>query len=99
MEVFKLKGLSEQVRNDYIRGAKEKLEARLAKEATEKAEREVAEKAVAKAAAKEVAKKVAAEAEAREKDEAEAALAIEVAQNVVEDVENTTEVALTRGES
>lgn len=38
-EVFKLKGLSEQVRNDFIRNAKEKLEAHLDKEATEKTER------------------------------------------------------------
>lgn len=36
-EAFKLKGLSEQVRNDYIREAEERLEARLAREAKEKA--------------------------------------------------------------
>lgn len=44
-KIFKLKGLSEQVRNDLIRGAEEKLKARLEKEADGKAEREAIEKA------------------------------------------------------
>lgn len=39
-EVFKLKGLSEQVINDFIRGVEEKLETRLQKEATKKVERD-----------------------------------------------------------
>lgn len=43
--VFKLKGLSEQVRNDYIREAEERLEARLVKEAEEKTLKEAEEKA------------------------------------------------------
>ncbi|XP_050890415.1 uncharacterized protein LOC127095827 [Lathyrus oleraceus] len=66
-EIFKMKGLSEQVRNEFIRGAKERLEARLEKEAAEKAEREAAKKA-----AKEAAEKAAAEAVVEEKDEQEA---------------------------
>lgn len=44
-EVFKLKGLSEQVRNDYIREAKERLEAHLVKDAEEKAREEAEEQA------------------------------------------------------
>ena len=44
-EVFKLKGLSKQVRNDYIREAEERLEARLSREAEEKERLEAEEKA------------------------------------------------------
>lgn len=90
-EVFKLKGISEQIRNDFIRGVEEKLEARLAKEAVEKE--------AAKAVAKEAAEKAAAKAVAREKAEVEEAMATEVAQKAVEDAENTNEVSLTQGES
>lgn len=45
-EVFKLKGLSEQLRNDYIRGAEERLEAHLEHEATERARKQAEERAI-----------------------------------------------------
>ncbi|XP_050908734.1 eukaryotic translation initiation factor 4 gamma-like [Lathyrus oleraceus] len=94
-EVFKLKGLSEQVRNDYVRGAEEKLEVRLAQEAEERARKEAEERVAAEVAAKEEAKRDAVvEAEAKEKVDAE-----EVARIAAEKVVNTSEVALTRGES
>ncbi|XP_050918779.1 cell wall protein DAN4-like [Lathyrus oleraceus] len=111
-EIFKLKGLSKQVRNDFIRDAEERLRARMAKEEAEKDEREVAEKVVAEAAAREAAEeaaaqtaareaigKVAAKVDAREKaeQEAEAARATKVAHKAAS--EKTTEVALTQGES
>ena len=83
-EFFKLKDLSEQVRNDFIRGAREKLEARLAKEAVEKAERESAE-----VAARETTEKVVAEAATREQAEAEATLVAKASQKAVEDDEKT----------
>lgn len=78
-KIFKMKSLSEQVKNDFIRSVEEMLEARLAKEAEKKAEREVAEKD-----AKEAAEKATAKAAAKEKDEkeAEAARVAEVAQKV-----------------
>lgn len=41
-EIFKMKGLSKQVINDFIRDAKERLEARMTKEAAVKAKREAA---------------------------------------------------------
>lgn len=44
-EVFKLKGLSEQVINDHIRGAEERLEARLAQQAEERSKKEAEERA------------------------------------------------------
>ncbi|XP_050896376.1 eukaryotic translation initiation factor 4 gamma-like [Lathyrus oleraceus] len=44
-ETFKLKGLSEQVRNDFIRGAKIRLQEHLAREAEEQARKEPKEKA------------------------------------------------------
>ena len=44
-EVFKLKGISEQVRNDYIRDAEERLEARVVQEVEEQARKEAEEKA------------------------------------------------------
>lgn len=43
-EVFKLKGLSKQVRNGHIREAEERLEAYLAREAEERALQEDEEK-------------------------------------------------------
>lgn len=93
-EIFKLKGLFEQVRNDFIRDAEERLEAQMTKEATEKAEREAIEKA-----AKEAAEKASAEVVAREKaeQEAEVAMVTEAAQKVAS--KKTTEVTLTQGES
>lgn len=71
-EVFKPKGLSEQVINDYIRGTEERLEVRLAHEATERARKEAEERVAAKEEAEKV---VAAEvgAEAKAKAEAEEA--------------------------
>ncbi|XP_050916208.1 uncharacterized protein LOC127131328 [Lathyrus oleraceus] len=92
-------GLSEEVINDFIRGVEEKQEARLAKEAAEKAEQEAAEKATEEAAAREATEKAVVEAASREKVEAEAALAAEVTQKVTEDVEKTTEVALAQEDS
>lgn len=88
-EVLKLKGLSEQVRNDYIKGAEERLEARLVQEAAERARREVEERVIAKAAAEEQAEKVTAA-----KVETEG-----VVRKTVEEITESFEVALTRGES
>ncbi|XP_050896230.1 uncharacterized protein LOC127102964 [Lathyrus oleraceus] len=95
-----LKGLSEQVRNDYIISSEEKLDSCLAQEAAEKAKRETKVKAAVEAAAKEAAEKADAEVATRENAEAEAALAAEAAQNASEDATKTSEVALTqRGSS
>ena len=44
-EAFKLKSLSEQVRNDFIRDAELRLQERLAREAEERARKEAEEKA------------------------------------------------------
>lgn len=44
-EVFKLKGLSEQIRNDFIRDAGIRLQERLAREAKEQEMKEAEEKA------------------------------------------------------
>ncbi|XP_050909091.1 uncharacterized protein LOC127122857 [Lathyrus oleraceus] len=93
--VFKLKGLSEQVRNDYIRGAEERLEARLAHEAVERVRRENKERDDVEAVAKEEAEKAAAtEAETKAKAEAK-----EVARKAVEEATKSSEVALTQCES
>lgn len=59
-EIFKLKGLSEQVRNYFIRDTEERIEARMAKEAVEKDEREVVERATAEVAARKAVEKEAA---------------------------------------
>ncbi|XP_050908976.1 uncharacterized protein LOC127122725 [Lathyrus oleraceus] len=88
-EIFKMKGLFEQLRNDFIRGVKERLEDWLAKEAVEKAKREATKKA-----AKEIAEKVDTEAAAKEKAEQEAA---KVAQKAAFD--KATEFSLTQVES
>ncbi|XP_050889550.1 uncharacterized protein LOC127094815 [Lathyrus oleraceus] len=80
-EAFKLKGLSEQVRNDFIKEAGERLEAHLPREAEDKARREAEEKARLeaeeearkKAAEKASAEAVAAEAETKAKVDAEEA--------------------------
>ena len=85
-EVFKLKGISEQVRNNYIRGAKERLEALLVKEAEEKARKKDEEKASIEAAT--------VEAEAKAKANTEEAEHI-----AAEEAAKSTGVALTRGES
>ncbi|XP_050918803.1 uncharacterized protein LOC127136264 [Lathyrus oleraceus] len=86
-EVFKLKGLSKQVINDYIREAKERLEARLPQEVTERAMKEAKERDDAK--------------EEDEKDdvvevEVEAE---EAARKAAEEAAKSFEITLTRSES
>ncbi|XP_050909541.1 uncharacterized protein LOC127123359 [Lathyrus oleraceus] len=102
-EVFKLKGLSEQVRNDYIREVKERLEARLAIEYEEKSRQEAKEKARLEAeekARKEAEEKAAAEAAAAAEAKAKAKADVkEVTHIDVEEAAKAKEVALTQGES
>lgn len=101
-EVFKLKGLYEQVINGFIRDAKERLEARLAREAEEKARQEAEEKARLEAeekARKEAEDKattevVSTETEAKAKVDAE-----ETTHIVAEESVKANDVALTQGES
>ncbi|XP_050914681.1 uncharacterized protein LOC127129571 [Lathyrus oleraceus] len=90
-EVFKLKGLSEQVKNDYIRGAEERMEARLAQEAEERA-REEAEERTRREAEERVVAEVDVEAKAKADVE-------EVARIATEEAAKTYKVALTRGDS
>ncbi|XP_050888859.1 eukaryotic translation initiation factor 4 gamma-like [Lathyrus oleraceus] len=102
-KAFKLKVLSEQVHNDFVRDAGERLQARLVREAEEKARREVEEKArleeekrVREAAEKAVTKAIvmaAAEAEAKAKADAE-----EAARIVAEEAAKASADALTQGE-
>ncbi|XP_050915136.1 eukaryotic translation initiation factor 4 gamma-like [Lathyrus oleraceus] len=104
-EAFKLKGLSEQVRNDFVRDVAVRLQAHLVREAEEKAIREVEEKArleeeqwirevvekvVAEAAA---AAATAAEAKAKAKAESE-----EAAHIAVEEAAKDNTDTLTQGE-
>ncbi|XP_050896678.1 uncharacterized protein LOC127103466 [Lathyrus oleraceus] len=106
-EAFKLKGLSEQVRNDFIREVGERLHARLAREAEEKSRREAeekarqkeeqrvreaAEKAVVEAAAATV-EVAAAVAEAEVKADAE-----EAAHIAAKEVAKPRKIVLTQGE-
>ncbi|XP_050890958.1 uncharacterized protein LOC127096433 [Lathyrus oleraceus] len=101
-EIFKLKGLSEQVRNDYIREAEERLEARMAREAEEEVRQEAEEKARLEAEvqerkedeAKVIFEATAAEAKAKAKADAE-----EAARIAAEEADKAKEVALTQGES
>lgn len=101
-EVFKLKGLFKQVKNDYIREAEERLEARMAKEAEEKSRQEAEEKARLEAEEQErkeaeekaVVEAATAEAEAKAKADAE-----EETHITVEEAAKSNEFALTRGES
>ncbi|XP_050896311.1 uncharacterized protein LOC127103060 [Lathyrus oleraceus] len=83
-EAFKLKILFEQVRNDFIREARERLQTRLVREGEEKARSEAEEKsrleeekrvgeAAEKAADEAAAAAAAAEAKAKAKDDAEEA--------------------------
>lgn len=99
-EVFKLKGLSEQVKNDYIREAKERLKARLAREDEEKACQEAREKARLEAeeqARKEAEAKVVVEAAAAE---AKAKAGAEEATHIAaEEAAKAKEVSVTQGES
>lgn len=96
-EFFKLKGLSEQVRNDYIREAEERLEERLAKEDEEKARQESEEKEILEAkekARKEAEEKAVTEvAAAKAKADAEEATCI-----AAEKAAKEKEVSLTQGE-
>jgi pyruvate/2-oxoglutarate dehydrogenase complex dihydrolipoamide acyltransferase (E2) component len=98
-ESFKLKSLSEQVQNEFIKDAELRLQERLAREAEERARKEAEEKArqeemqrIKEAEAKALAEAAAAEAEAKAAAEAEAHLAEESATRVEPD-------ALTQGES
>ncbi|KAI5444937.1 hypothetical protein KIW84_013277 [Lathyrus oleraceus] len=98
-EAFKLKSLSEQIRNDFIRDAEVRLHERLAREAEEQARKEAEEKArqekiqrLKEAEAKSLADAAAAKAAAKAAAEAEARRAKESVSRVELD-------ALTQGES
>ncbi|XP_050878441.1 eukaryotic translation initiation factor 4 gamma-like [Lathyrus oleraceus] len=94
-EAFKLKGLYEQVRNDYIREAEERLEARLAREVEEKTHREVEEKARREAEEKAIDEAViVAEVEAKAKADAE-----EAAHIVADEATKPKDATLTQGDS
>ncbi|XP_050897655.1 eukaryotic translation initiation factor 4 gamma-like [Lathyrus oleraceus] len=99
-EAFKLKDLSEEVCNEFIRDTGERLQAQLVREVEEKALREAEEKPlleeeqrVREAAEKAVAVAAAAEAEAKAKADAE-----EVAHIVAEEAAKASTDALTQGE-
>ncbi|XP_050895600.1 uncharacterized protein LOC127102243 [Lathyrus oleraceus] len=95
-KAFKLKGLSEQVRNNFIRDAGITLQARLAREDEEKARKEAEEKArmEEKQRIREAEEKVvAAEAEAQAK-----AGAKEAAHITAEEAAKASADALTQGE-
>ncbi|XP_050889619.1 uncharacterized protein LOC127094896 [Lathyrus oleraceus] len=99
-ESFKLKGLSEQVYNDFIRDAGIRLQARLAREAEEKARKEAGEKGrleeeqrIREAEEKVVAAAATAKAEAKAKADAE-----EAARIAAEEVAKARADALTQGE-
>ncbi|XP_050889703.1 eukaryotic translation initiation factor 4 gamma-like [Lathyrus oleraceus] len=103
-EAFKLKGLSKQVHNDFIRDARERLRARLVREAEEKARREAEEKArleeeqrVRESTKKDVVE-VAATAIAAEAEEKEKADAKEAARIAAKEAEKASTDALTQGE-
>ncbi|XP_050919294.1 eukaryotic translation initiation factor 4 gamma-like [Lathyrus oleraceus] len=85
-EAFKLKSLSEQVRNDFIREAGERLQDRLVREAEERARREAEEKA--RLEEKEIAR------EATEKAIAEAAAAAEAEAKAKPDAEEAAHIAV-----
>lgn len=91
-EAFKLKGLSKQVHNDFIREAGERLQARLAREAEEKSRREAEEKAHLK---EEQRVREAAENEV----DAEAKVDVEEAAHIVaEEATKESNDALAQGE-
>ena len=106
-EAFKLKSLSEQVRNDIIRDAEVRLQERLAREAEEQARKEAEEKArqeeiqrLKEAEAKALADTAAAEAEAKAAAEVEAKAAAEAEVRRAEESASRVEPnALTQGES
>ncbi|XP_050895621.1 eukaryotic translation initiation factor 4 gamma-like [Lathyrus oleraceus] len=101
-EAFKLKGLSEQVRKDFVRDVGVRLQARLVREAEENARKEAKEKArleeeqrIREAEEKDdvEATATAVEAEAKAKAEAE-----EEARIVIEEAAKDNVDALTQGE-
>lgn len=98
-EAFKLKGLYEQVRNDFIREAGERLQERLAREAKERARREIEEKArlEKEQRVREAAEKAAAEATAA--TEAKEKAYVEEAPHIAaKEVAKSRDTALTQGE-
>ncbi|XP_050896846.1 eukaryotic translation initiation factor 4 gamma-like [Lathyrus oleraceus] len=100
-ETFKLKGLSEQARNDYIRETEKRLEARLVREDEERSLKEAEEKAMQEAkdqARKEVEEKAVAEAATAAEAEAKAKVE-ETTRIATKEDAKATEVALTQGES
>lgn len=101
-EVFKLKGLPEQVRNNYIREVEERLEARLAREVEEKARQKAEEKARLKAKEqerKEAEEKVIVEAAAAECGAKAKADPEEATRIAAEEAAKEKEVVLTQGKS
>ncbi|XP_050919651.1 uncharacterized protein LOC127137212 [Lathyrus oleraceus] len=101
-EVFKLKGLSEQVRNDYVRDAEVRLEGCLAREVKDKARKEAEERARLEAeeqAIKEAEEKVGVEAASIEAEAKAKADAEEATHIVAEEAAKAKEVALTQGET
>lgn len=96
-EAFKLKCLSEQVQNDFIREAGERLQTRLDREEEVKAIREAEEKVRLKEEqrARETIEKDVATAEDEAKAKADAK---EVARIAVEEAEKARNDALTQGE-
>ncbi|XP_050896664.1 uncharacterized protein LOC127103452 [Lathyrus oleraceus] len=100
-EAFKLKGLSKQVRNDFIREAGERLQARLARETEEKTRREAEEKTrlEEEQREREAAEKAAAEAAADAEAEAKAKADVEEATHIAaEEAAKARNDALTQGE-
>ncbi|XP_050896383.1 uncharacterized protein LOC127103146 [Lathyrus oleraceus] len=100
-EAFKLKGLSEQVRNEFIREAGERLQDHLAREAEERAHREVEEKdrLEEEERAREAAEKAAAEVAAATEVEAKAKVNAEEAAHIAaEEAAKGIDDALTQGE-
>ncbi|XP_050919606.1 uncharacterized protein LOC127137164 [Lathyrus oleraceus] len=101
-KAFKLKGLSEQVRNDFIREAGERLQARLDREAEEQARREGEEKARleeeenAREAFEKATAEDAADVEAEAKAKADAEKVTRIA---AEEAAKARDSALTQGES
>jgi hypothetical protein len=99
-EALKLKGLPEQVCNDFIRDVGIRLQERLAKEAKERARKEAEEKErqeelhrIREAEAKDVADAAAAEAEAKAKADAK-----EAARITEEEAAKANADTLTQGE-
>ncbi|XP_050875386.1 uncharacterized protein LOC127079011 [Lathyrus oleraceus] len=94
-EAFKLKSLSEQVRNNFIKEVGERLQAQLVREAAKKDKREGEEKAhlEEEQQVREAAEKVVAEAEAKAKVDAE-----ETARIVAEEAAKASTNVVVQGE-